>query len=115
MNDDCIFCEIAAGRSPAAVEYEDDLVVAFADLNPVAPVHILIAPKKHIASVADLTEEEELVAGHMIGVGKKLAENRQLDGYKLLFNVGAKGGQVVFHLHLHLLGGWDKKPDSLSI
>ena len=110
---DCIFCEIAAGRSPASVEYEDDKVVAFADINPVAPVHILIVPKKHIPSIADLTSEDEPIVGHMVAVAKKLAENRQLEGYKLIFNVGEKGGQIVFHLHLHLLGGWEKKPESL--
>jgi len=110
---DCIFCEIAAGRSPAAIEFEDERVVAFADINPVAPVHILVVPKKHIASVTEIAGEDESLVAHLIFVAKKLAENRQLDGYKLIFNVGKKGGQIVFHLHLHLLGGWDKKPDSV--
>ena len=110
---DCIFCEIAAGRSPASVEYEDAQAVAFADINPVAPVHILIISKKHIPSIANLTKEDESIVAHLVAVAKKLAENRRLEGYKLIFNVGEKGGQIVFHLHLHLLGGWDKKPASL--
>ncbi|MFH0833895.1 MAG: histidine triad nucleotide-binding protein [Patescibacteria group bacterium] len=112
---DCIFCEIAAGRAPAAIEYEDERVIAFADINPAAPVHILVIPKKHIASIADLNAEDEPIVGHLVSVAKKLAENRQLDGYKLIFNVGHKGGQIVFHLHLHLLGGWDKKPEKLPV
>ncbi|MCF7845916.1 MAG: histidine triad nucleotide-binding protein [Candidatus Peribacteraceae bacterium] len=110
---ECIFCEIAAGRAPASVEYEDERAIAFSDINPAAPVHILIVPKKHIASIADLSAEDEPIVGHLVSVAKKLAENRQLEGYKLIFNVGEKGGQVVFHLHLHLLGGWDKKPQNL--
>ncbi|MFH0776675.1 MAG: histidine triad nucleotide-binding protein [Patescibacteria group bacterium] len=112
---DCIFCEIAAGRSPAAVEYEDEKAIAFADINPAAPVHILVVPKKHIASIADLNAEDEPIVGHLVSVAKKLAENRQLEGYKLIFNVGQKGGQIVFHLHLHLLGGWDQKPAGFAI
>lgn len=103
----CIFCEIVAGQSPAAVEYEDDLVVAFDDINPQAPVHILIVSKIHIESIVDIAEKEEILPGHMIGVAKKLAEQRHLAGYKLLFNVGKAGGQLVPHIHLHLLGGWD--------
>lgn len=110
---DCIFCEIAAGRSPAAVEYEDERAIAFADINPIAPVHILVVSKKHIPSIAKLASEDEALVGHLVGIAKKLAENRQLEGYKLIFNVGEKGGQVVPHLHLHLLGGWDKNPDSI--
>jgi len=110
---ECIFCEIAAGRSPAAIEFEDERVVAFADINPVAPVHILVVPKKHIPSISDISPADESLVAHLISVAKKLAENRQLDGYKLIFNVGEKGGQIVFHLHLHLIGGWDKKPDSV--
>jgi histidine triad (HIT) family protein len=112
---DCIFCEIAKGRSPAAVEYEDDLVVAFADINPVAPVHILVVTKTHLASISEMKEEEEELIGHMVWVARKIAENRKLEGYKLVFNVGEKGGQIVFHLHLHLLGGWDKKPENIGI
>ena len=112
---ECIFCEIAAGRRPASVEYEDERVIAFNDINPAAPVHILIIPKKHIPTIAHLDEENEPIVGHLVSVAKKLAENRQLEGYKLIFNVGKKGGQIVFHLHLHLLGGWDEKPSGVQI
>ncbi len=112
---DCIFCDIANGRAPAAVEYEDDRVVAFNDINPAAPVHILIVPKKHIPTITDVSEEDELLIGHLIRIARKLASERRLEGYKLIFNVGEKGGQIIFHIHLHLLGGWDGKPPTISI
>lgn len=115
MAEECIFCNIAKGEAPASVEHEDDLVVAFNDINPQAPVHILIVSKNHLPSIADMHEEDEALIGHMVWVARKLAENRQLDGYKLIFNVGKKGGQIVFHLHLHLLGGWEKKPTEVKI
>lgn len=105
---ECIFCEIAAGRSPASVEYEDERVVAFQDIYPKAPLHLLIIPKKHIPSVVDLEAADADLVSHMIFVAKQLAEQRHLRGYKLIFNVGKEGGQIIFHLHLHLLGGWEK-------
>ncbi|MFH1545765.1 MAG: histidine triad nucleotide-binding protein [Patescibacteria group bacterium] len=111
----CVFCDIANGRAPAAVEYEDDRVVAFNDINPAAPVHILIVPKKHIPTIADISEEDEPLIGHLIRIARKLASERRLEGYKLIFNSGEKGGQIIFHLHLHLLGGWDRKPSAVSI
>lgn len=113
--DDCIFCNIVAGEAPASVEYEDDLVVAFNDINPQAPVHILIVSKVHLPSIAEMHEEDEALIGHMVWVARKLAANRNLEGYKLIYNVGEKGGQVVFHLHLHLLGGWEEKPDGVAV
>ena len=112
---DCIFCNIVDGKAPAAVEYEDDLVVAFSDINPQAPVHILIVSKTHLDSISEICEEDEKLVGHMVLVAKKIADNHKLDGYKLVFNVGEKGGQIVFHLHLHLLGGWDAKPKEIKI
>ncbi|MFH1375638.1 MAG: histidine triad nucleotide-binding protein [Patescibacteria group bacterium] len=115
MAEECIFCNIAQGKAPASVEYEDDLVVAFNDINPQAPVHILIVSKNHLSSIVDIHEDDEELIGHMVWVGRKLAENRQLEGYKLIFNVGKKGGQIIFHLHLHLLGGWEKKPTEVKI
>jgi histidine triad (HIT) family protein len=103
---DCVFCNIAAGIIPSEVVYQDETVFAFKDLHPKAPVHILIIPKKHITSLADLKTEELPVAAHMLDVVNKVA--RQLGtvkGYKLVINTGAEGGQVVMHLHMHLLGG----------
>lgn len=106
--DQCIFCAIAQKQSPANIEYEDEEVVAFWDVNPKAKVHILIVPKKHISSVTDLEEGvDELLIGKMVIVAKKLAEKKGIseDGYRLIFNVGKHSGQVVDHIHLHLMGG----------
>jgi histidine triad (HIT) family protein len=100
----CIFCDIVDGSAPANVEYEDERVVAFADIHSKVPVHILIVPKKHIASVFEMNENDKDLFGHMVWVAKNLAEQKNLEGYKLLFNVGEKGGQIVFHVHLHLMG-----------
>lgn len=104
---DCIFCKIANKEIPVDLLYEDDLVVAFKDIKPIVPVHILIIPKEHIESVAELEEGHEKLAGRMIMVAKKLAEQFDIarGGYKLLFRVRRNGGQEVPHIHLHLLGG----------
>ncbi len=108
MND-CIFCKIANKEIPKGFDYEDDIAVAFADVNPIAPVHILIIPKKHIESINDLSdgEEGEKIAGRLIMIAKRLAKERGIDGdgYKLLFRTGKYGGQEVPHVHLHLIGG----------
>jgi histidine triad (HIT) family protein len=103
----CIFCQIIAKEIPAEVVYEDEAILAFKDIQPVAPVHILIIPKKHIASINDLGAEDEVLAGHIILVARKLAQDLQTaeKGYKLLFRVGQWGGQEVEHIHLHLIGG----------
>ncbi|MDD5489817.1 MAG: HIT domain-containing protein, partial [Candidatus Moranbacteria bacterium] len=87
--------------------FEDDLVVAFRDLHPIAPVHVLVIPKKHIESVADISEKDEKLMGRMILAAKKIAEDLKIGeyGYKLLFRVGEHGGQEVKHMHLHLIGG----------
>jgi histidine triad (HIT) family protein len=102
-----IFSKIIAGDIPADIVYEDELVTAFRDINPQAPTHILIVPNKEIATVNDLTEEDEQVAGRLLLVAKKLAAEAGIaeDGYRLMINCNQHGGQEVFHLHLHLLGG----------
>jgi len=102
-----IFAKIIAGEIPADVVYRDELVTAFRDINPQAPTHILIVPNKEIATVNDLTEADEQVAGRLLLVAKKLAAQEGIaeDGYRLMINCNQHGGQEVFHLHLHLLGG----------
>lgn len=102
-----IFAKIISGELPSDKVYQDELVTAFRDINPIAPVHILIVPNKVIPTVNDLTEEDEKVAGRMLLVAKKLAEQEGIaeDGYRLLINCNAHGGQEVYHLHMHLLGG----------
>lgn len=103
----CIFCAISSKESPATLEYENEEIVAFRDINPKAKVHILIVPKKHITSINDLADIDTLLVGKMLIVAKKLAAKIGIadDGYKLIFNVGRGGGQIVDHLHLHLLAG----------
>ncbi|MBK8902984.1 MAG: HIT domain-containing protein [Anaerolineaceae bacterium] len=102
-----IFSKIITGEIPADVVYQDELVTAFRDINPQAPTHILIVPNKEIATVNDLTEADEQVAGRLLLVAKKLAAEEGIaeDGYRLMINCNKHGGQEVFHLHLHLLGG----------
>ena len=105
--ENCIFCQIINKKIPAQIVFENERVLAFPDIHPMAPVHILIIPKKHIASVAEISVEEESLMGEMVGVAKRLAENLAISqkGYKLLFRVGEDGGQEVLHIHLHLIGG----------
>jgi histidine triad (HIT) family protein len=105
--DDCIFCKIAAGEIPSEFLYQDDDMIAFRDINPLAPVHILVVTKKHIPSLIELSDADlPLVAG-MVKVANQLAESEGIAGrgYRLVVNCGKEGGQVVQHLHLHLLGG----------
>ena len=107
--DDCIFCKIVAGEIPADKLYEDDDVIAFADISPQAPVHFLVVPKKHITGPSSVTEEDEQLIGKLIRVGGDLARKHGVeDGYRVIFNNGAKAGQVVFHIHMHILGGKEK-------
>lgn len=103
---DCIFCKIAAGEIPSQKVYEDDRIVAFRDLDPQAPVHVLLIPKEHIASANDITEDNCGIVGHIYLAASKLAKELQLDnGYRIVNNCGEDGGQTVQHLHFHLLGG----------
>lgn len=103
---DCIFCQIVEGKSPAEVEYEDTQILAFWDVHPHAPIDILVIPKKHIDSLTALKENEANLAGKMLWVAKTVAEKKRLEaGYRLVINCGQHAGQVVNHLHLHLLGG----------
>lgn len=104
---DCLFCKIAKKEIPSEVVYEDDQVFAFKDIQPLAPVHVLIIPKRHIESVNDLNEADEILAGHMIVTAKKISQDLDIskNGYKLLFRTGKHGGQEVEHIHLHLIGG----------
>jgi histidine triad (HIT) family protein len=105
---DCIFCKIAAGEIPAKKLYEDDYAIAFSDIAPKAPVHTLIVPKQHIASLAELgaSEQEKALIGHLHIIANQLARRQNLgNGYRIVINTGPDGGQTVDHLHLHLLGG----------
>ncbi|MGB3327671.1 MAG: histidine triad nucleotide-binding protein [Thermomicrobiales bacterium] len=104
---DCIFCKIAAGELGTTFVGESDLAVAFDDLNPQAPVHVLLVPKQHIASIAAVTSEDQAVLADLVQLANQVARDRGIDqsGYRLLANVGPDAGQTVFHLHLHLLGG----------
>ncbi|MEE1321272.1 MAG: histidine triad nucleotide-binding protein [Acutalibacteraceae bacterium] len=103
---DCIFCKIANGEIPSKKAYEDDKVLAFYDLEPQAPVHILIIPKEHISSAADITAENSAVISHIFEVAAKLGKELGLEnGYRIVNNCGAHGGQTVHHIHFHFMGG----------
>ena len=104
---DCIFCKIATGTVPTDKVYEDDQALAFRDMHPQAPTHVLIIPKEHLESLNDASQSDEKILGHLLRLAPKIAN--QLDiaesGYRAVVNTGADGGQSVFHLHVHLLGG----------
>lgn len=105
---ECIFCKIAAGEIPSTKVYEDDTVVAFNDLDPQAPVHVLIIPKEHIASAAEINESNSAVVAHIFEVAAKIAAEKGLkDGFRIVNNCGDSAGQSVKHLHFHLMGGRD--------
>ena len=105
MND-CLFCKIIAGEIPSAKVYEDEHVFAFRDINPQAPTHILVVPKEHIASAAELTEKNASAAARCLVAAAKIAGNEKLTGgYRIVSNVGSDAGQTVKHLHFHILGG----------
>jgi len=110
MENDCLFCKIAHGQMDTDFLFENDDLVVFRDINPHAPVHLLIVPKRHIRSINDLTPQDNAILAEMITSAKQMAKEENVDksGYKLLFNVEKGGGQVIFHLHLHLMGGWEK-------
>jgi histidine triad (HIT) family protein len=103
----CVFCNIISGQASAQIVYRDDQVIAFRDKHPVAPTHILIVPNRHIDSVNELETEDKNLVGHLILVAQLMAkqEGVDLDGYRLMINTGYEGGQTVFHLHVHLIGG----------
>ena len=109
MNPDpnCIFCKIIAKKIPAKIVHEDEFAVAFEDLNPQAPTHILIVPKKHIADIHSIVVSDRELIGHLFFVAKTIASAKNLDtsGYRMVINNGQGAGQTVFHLHLHLLSG----------
>jgi histidine triad (HIT) family protein len=104
MNKDCIFCQIINKEKNADIVYEDDKCVAFKDINPKARVHLLIVPRKHIPKISDMEAGDEKLIGHLIKTAKDLAKQNNCESYKLLFNVGENAGQMVFHVHLHLMG-----------
>jgi histidine triad (HIT) family protein len=114
--DNCIFCKIAAKQIPAQVVFEDDEVLAFKDINPAAPVHLLVIPKQHIDTLSDATEVHTALLGKLLALAPKLAaehgigvtvgaDGKRSGGYKTLINTGPNGGQEVYHLHLHVYGG----------
>ncbi len=107
--EDCIFCKIISKEIPTDLLYEDDQVIVFKDINPLAPVHLLLVPKKHIRSINDLEDADKTVVVDLIMAAKEMAAKMSVDksGYRLFFNVEKGGGQEVFHLHLHLIGGWE--------
>lgn len=103
----CLFCSIAAGDIPATVVHQDDVVMAFRDINPQAPTHILVIPRKHIPSLDDIDAGDSAIVGTVVARAAQLARDLQLtsEGYRLVANTGAAAGQTVFHIHFHLLGG----------
>ena len=105
--EECIFCKIVRGEMPASIVYKDEAITAFLDIHPVASTHILLVPDKHISSVNEVQPEDEPVMGRLFTVAKKLAEQKGInsEGYRLIVNTGRHGGQVVYHLHMHLMGG----------
>jgi histidine triad (HIT) family protein len=102
----CLFCKIIDGSIPSTRVYEDEQCIAFADINPQAPVHLLIIPRKHIVSLAEATKEDNALLSHLLWTAAEIAREKNLAaGYRVVINIGPNGGQTVDHLHLHLLGG----------
>jgi histidine triad (HIT) family protein len=104
---DCLFCKIREGEIPADIVFENDDVLAFNDVNPQAPVHLLIIPKQHISTVNDVTDEDQVLMGKLFSAAKTIAEQKGVsdEGYRLVVNCNEKAGQTVFHIHMHLLAG----------
>lgn len=117
MSNDCLFCKIAQGDIPSRKVYEDEEFLAFHDINPAAPVHLLLIPKRHIVSMQDITEQDAAWLGKMMTLAPRLAREHgsrpgPQGGFRLVFNSGQDGGQEIDHLHLHIIGGprpWDKR------
>jgi len=108
--EDCIFCNISSGKIPKSFVYRDDKMMVFTDIKPLAPVHLLIVPREHIASINDLEERHKELIGDMFLLAKKMAKEQDIsEGYKLAFNTGRKGGQLIDHMHMHLMGGWKEQ------
>lgn len=105
--DGCVFCQITSGTLPAALLYQDEWVTAFEDLHPIAPVHFLVVPNRHIVSINEIEAGDEELLGHLVTVAKRLARRKGVreSGYRLVINTGPDAGQSVFHLHLHVIGG----------
>ena len=103
----CLFCKIAAGEIPASTVYEDDRLFAFNDINPQAPMHVLVIPKRHIATLNDLAADDDALVGAMVRTAAAIAREKGYDGpgFRTVFNCNAQAGQTVFHVHLHVLGG----------
>ena len=113
---DCIFCSIIKKESPAKIVYENDNVIVFENIKPAAPIHLLIVPKKHIATVNEIKEEDKNLIGDLFIAAQEAARLKNIKdtGYKLAINVGAGGGQEIFHIHIHLLGGWQNEAERES-
>ena len=107
MSEDCLFCKIAAGEIPSEKIYEDGICLAFNDISPQAPTHVLVIPREHIASLDDAETAHEKTLGHLLLTAAKIAREKNFadDGYRVVINTNGDGGQTVFHLHVHLLGG----------
>jgi len=111
MSNECLFCKIISGEIKGTIVFRDEQTTAFRDINPAGPTHILVVPNRHIESVNALESEDEPLLGHLISVAGQLAKSEGIDqsGYRLIVNTGADGGQTVFHLHVHLIGGQQMK------
>ena len=104
---DCVFCQIVAGKLPSEILYQDEEIIAFRDISPMAPVHLLVVPRRHVTYLSELSEADSPLMGHMIVIANRLAKKEGIaeSGYRLVINSGKEGGQIVLHLHLHVLGG----------
>lgn len=110
MVDDCIFCKIVKGDIPSKKIYEDDELIVFNDIHPLAPVHFLMVPRAHIESLLNCTSEHQSLLGKMLLLAPKLAQQQGLQGFRTMVNTGREGGQEVFHIHVHVFGGGDTLP-----
>jgi len=106
MKPDCLFCQISDGKIPAKIIYQDEKAIAFNDINPQAPTHVLIVPREHIATINDLQKNHHELIGHLFQIAKNIAAEKGMseDGYRVVMNCNKHGGQAVYHIHLHLLG-----------